>query len=245
LEMRPSSPEVANVAQATAPLANASLAPAAPPAPPASETETDPFPARTYGKLDAKSCLRELDDRMIPYERYGHARGVSTPVRLIGPLHGILYIHNDSNDWLASAKREVLDCRLLLSLDDLSRMLATHGVATVVHYGIYRGDVPLPAKGRPQHHVAGMAIDVAAFVKGDGTRVEVLRDFSRRAGVRSCRDAEAAPGLTNGALELRGIVCDLAKDRMFHQVLTPNHDARHRDHFHLEVMRDTSWTLIQ
>src|SRR5262249_30977627 len=162
-----------------------------------------------------------------------------------GPLHGVLFFHADAPDWLTSARREVLDCRLVLSLDDFARDLAARGITSVVHYGIYRSDVPLPAHGRPQHHVAGLAIDVAAFVKADATRIEVLRDWSRKGGVRSCNDEAPAAGLSSGALELRGILCDLAKDRMFHQVLTPNHDARHRDHFHLEVMRGTSWTLMQ
>lgn len=205
----------------------------------------DPFPGRTYGNLDAKTCLRELDEREVPYERFGRARGVSTPVLLMGPLHGVLFFHADAPDWLTSARREVLDCRLVLSLDDFARALSARGVTSVVHYGIYRSDVPLPAHGRPQHHVAGLAIDVAAFVKADATRIEVLRDWSRKGGVKSCSEDAPAAGLSNNALELRGILCDVAKEKMFHQVLTPNHNAQHRDHFHLEVMRGTSWTLMQ
>src|SRR5262249_54777598 len=87
-EMRPPSTETA-VTSAPPVIASTALQTILP------SEEVDPFPARTYGKLDARSCLRELDDRFIAYERYGHARGVSTPVRLTGPLQGIYYVHAD------------------------------------------------------------------------------------------------------------------------------------------------------
>jgi hypothetical protein len=209
--------------------------------------EADPFPGHTYGNKDGKSCIRELDAREVPYERYGYARGVETPVRLMGPLHGVIFMHAEAPDWLTSARREVLDCRLVLALDDLAGMVAKHGVTQVLHYGIYRGDVPLPAHGKPRHHVAGLAIDVAAFVKEDATRLEVRRDWAGRVGARACGEGASplGPAKESSSAELRGILCDLVKERMFHQVLTPNHDMRHRDHFHLEVMRNTSWTLVQ
>jgi hypothetical protein len=206
----------------------------------------DPFPGRTYGNFDSKRCIQELDDRGIPYERFGHARGVSTPVLLMGPLHGVLFFHDDAPDWITSARREVMDCRLVLALDDFARTVAARGIRSVTHYGIYRGDVPLPAHGRPQHHVAGLAIDVAALVKADGTRLEVRRDWPGYVGARTCSESsDARPPKTESATELRGILCEVAKERMFHQVLTPNHNAAHRDHFHLEVMRGTSWTMVQ
>jgi hypothetical protein len=194
--------------------------------PPASES----FPARAYGDLDRAACLSALDERGVPYERYGHARGVETPVRLMGPLHGVRLLHADTSDWLASARREILDCRLVLALDDLAAIVAAHGVTTIRHFGVYRGDLPLPKHGRPLHHVAALAIDVAAFEKADGTRVEVLRDWRGGAG--------------ESATELRAILGDIVDAKLFHQVLTPRHDAKHRDHFHLEVMRGTSWTFV-
>jgi hypothetical protein len=40
-------------------------------------------------------------------------------------------------------------------------------------------------------------------------------------------------------------VCEAAEEKLFHQVLTPNHDARHRDHVHLEVMRGTEWRMVE
>lgn len=209
-----------------------------------SRADVDAFPGRTYGDLDGRGCLWELEQRSIPFERYGHARGVETPVRLVGALHGVLF-RTDTIDWETSAKREVLDCRLVLALDDLAEIVAKHGVTEVVHYGIYRGDVPLPKHGRPRHHVAALAIDLAELVKEDGTRLAVRRDWAGYVGARTCVEGARPTASSEVAIELRGILCEVAKDKLFHQVLTPNHNAQHRDHFHLEVMRDTSWTMIE
>ncbi len=208
----------------------------------------DRFPGRTYGNFTTEQCGTELDARAIPYAPAGAARGVDAPVRLTGALHGVLF-HGDHVDWDTSARREVLDCRLVLALDDLAEMLAARGVREVVHMGIYRGDAPIPAHGFPRHHVAGLAIDVAAFVKDDGTRLEVLRDFHGHIGGRTCGGdgvrRHDEPTSDSSTSELRGLLCDIADEKTFHQILTPNHNAEHRNHFHLEVMRKTSWTMLQ
>jgi hypothetical protein len=229
-----------------------------PAAPVAAALPVDPFPGHTYGNLEDVACLVALENRSIAYERYGrHAHGVQTPVRLMGPLHGVHFMHAEAPDWLQSARHEILDCRLVLALDDFAALLAQRGITAVYHYGVYRGDLPLPKKGRPLHHVAALAMDVAMFEKEDGSRLVVRRDWSRRQGVRPCAvnpatEAAAAPGSANApnapttpARELRGILCDVVGEKLFHQVLTPNHDANHWDHFHLEVMRDTEWTLVE
>jgi len=205
----------------------------------------DPFPSRTYGNLEDVACIVALESREIPYERFGrHARGVQTPVRLMGPLHGIRFQHAEAPDWLHSAKKEILDCRLVLALDDLAGLLAPSGVTTVLHYGIYRDDLPLPAHGRPLHHTAGLAIDIAALLKEDGTRLEIQRDWHGRVGQHTC-DGAAQPSANAQTGELHAILCEVAREKLFHQVLTPNHNAAHWNHFHLEVMRGTDWSLVE
>jgi hypothetical protein len=203
----------------------------------------DPFPGRTYGDMDDFGCVLALEARGVAYERVGHARGVQTPVRLMGPLHGVRFRHADTPDWLESAKREILDCRLVLALDDLASVVAARGFTTVLHYGVYRGDLPLPKRGPVLHHVAALAMDVAAFEKEDGTRVDVRRDWRSRVGAPVC---DAGPHASDApTAEVHGIVCEVASERLFHQVLTPSHDARHKDHVHLEVMRGTEWSMVE
>jgi len=196
---------------------------------PVPDLAVDPFPSRTYGNLEDVACIVELENRGIAYERVGH---------------GVLFRHADTPDWLASARREILDCRLVLALDDLAGVVAARGVTTVLHYGVYRGDLPLPTRGPALHHVAALAIDVAAFVLEDGTRLDMQRDWRGHVGQPACDD-EGFAHASEESRELRGIVCEAAEEKLFHQVLTPNHDARHRDHVHLEVMRGTEWRMVE
>lgn len=37
---------------------------------------------------------------------------------------------------------------------------------------------------------------------------------------------------------LRNLICDVARASLFHHILTPNYDAAHRNHFHLDIKRD-------
>lgn len=71
--------------------------------------------------------------------------------------------------------------------------------------------------GSWSEHATGNAIDVAAFVLADGRRISLLRDWSR-------------PG--DEAAFLR-VVRDRACD-VFGTVLSPDYNAAHRDHLHLD-----------
>jgi hypothetical protein len=165
-------------------------------------------------------------------------------VRLAGPVGGVTF----APVWARAGRAvsaELLDCRLALALGELAALVAMHDVVRVEHYGIYRGDVPWPRRGPPLHHLAGLAIDVAAFVKADGTRLDVGSDWIRGPSRRTCRGDDPGETASRRATELHAILCELAGRRVFHEVLTPNHDARHRDHFHLEVVRNAEWTLVR
>jgi hypothetical protein len=210
----------------------------------AAARRVDPFPGRSYGKLDAGACYRALDERSVSYAKVARARGVDAPVRLTGLLHGVDF-HSEPDVHRERMAHEILDCRLALALDDFARMLSQRGVVEVIHLGMYRGDLPLPRGKRLRHHVAALAIDVAAFVKADGTRVIVQDDWHGRIGAQTCGERAQPWKPTPATVELRELLCEAAGAKLFHQMLTPNHDRRHADHFHLEVMRDTSWMMVE
>lgn len=69
-------------------------------------------------------------------------------------------------------------------------------------------------------HAAANALDVAGFVLADGTRVTVVGDW-KNAGPRAAFLREVRDG-----------ACDL-----FSTVLSPDYNAAHRDHFHLDQAR--------
>ncbi len=203
-------------------------------------------PAMVYGALDRDACEAELGKRGVPFTRVDDARGVLAPVRLTGALHGVTF-----RTALPEAKRptspwEIVDCRLALALDDFATQLATHDVAEVIHYSIYRP----PSKKWPDakiasRHPGGLAIDAGTFVKKDGTRLEVQRDFHGRIGATTCGASGAAPRpSTPEALELRQIVCDAADAHLFNVELTPDYNWAHRNHFHLEVTAGAKWFVV-
>lgn len=203
-------------------------------------------PATMYAALDRDACEAELGKRNVPFTRVDAARGVLAPVRLTGALHGVTFRTALPASKRASSPWEIVDCRLALALDDFAVQLEKHDVAEVIHYSIYRP----PSKRWPgakiaSRHPGGLAIDAGTFVKKDGTRLEVERDFHGHIGAPTCGTSGATPQpSTPEALELRHIVCDAADAHLFNVELTPDYNWAHRNHFHLEVTAGAKWFLV-
>ncbi|MGK3969081.1 extensin family protein [Sorangium sp. So ce118] len=91
-------------------------------------------------------------------------------------------------------------------------------------------------------HPAGLAIDVGALKKRDGTWISVARHFHGRIGDKTCGEGAPQPELPE-ARELRSIVCEAADLGIFTYVLTPNYNAAHADHYHMEIKPGVRWFL--
>jgi Extensin-like protein C-terminus len=208
------------------------------------EDPTD-SPAYRYGVLDRPSCEAELDRRHVPWTRVGEARGVLAPVRLTGPVRGIAVHSILPPKQRAAAPIEILDCRLVLALDDFAQILARYNVVEIVHMSVYRP----PSKRWPEgkigrRHPGALAIDAGRFVRRDGTILDVEKDFHGRIGAKTCGpDAGPSPA-TAEAVALRGIVCEAADARLFNVALTPDYNWQHRNHLHLEVTARVKWFLV-
>lgn len=193
-------------------------------------------PATRYAALAPEACDAELVARGISHERLGPTRGVAAPARLTGPLSGVTFRTLLPEKIRARSPYEIVDCRLLLALDDFAKQLASAHVVQVVHYSAYR---PPPAGWADGpyglRHDGGLAIDVAYFRHADGSALNVERDFAPRAGERPCAPGPVPRDATIASLALRKLVCDAAGKHLFHLALTPDFDRTHRDHFHLEV----------
>ncbi len=91
-------------------------------------------------------------------------------------------------------------------------------VARIEHMGAYScRRLYGRAQGRWSEHATGNAIDIAGFVLEDGGRISVLGDWDND-------DKEAA--------FLRRVRDESCK--VFGTVLSPDYNAAHRDHFHLD-----------
>jgi hypothetical protein len=184
--------------------------------------------ATRYASLSSEACLAELDARHIGYRAVDRL-GVETPVRLAGPLSGVTVRTLLPEKERERSPYEIFDCRLVLALDDFAKILAAHGIVDVMHYSAFRPLVPGVVK---RGHESALAIDIAFFGRADGSAYSILRDFTPIAREHPCTPIIRAAG----PRELRAIACEAADQGLFHVVLTPDYDAAHRDHFHLEIV---------
>lgn len=203
-------------------------------------------PATTYAALGGDACAKALKARGVPFgEVAGGARGVDRPMRLTGPVRGVSYHSGVALKDRATSPYEIADCRLLLAIDDLSKILASHGIVEVVHFSMYR---PPPLKSKPDakhsQHEAALAIDLAEMIKADGSRLSVLKDWHGGIGQKTCGPGAGPSPATAEATEIRKILCDAATHRLFNLVLTPNFNEPHKNHFHLEVTRSVTWFIV-
>lgn len=92
-------------------------------------------------------------------------------------------------------------------------------------------------------HPGGLAIDVGKLRKKDGTWISVLGHFHGKIGDRAC-GADAPVPQSAEARELRALVCEAMDNHLFTYVLTPNYNAAHADHFHMEIKPGVKWFMV-
>lgn len=211
-------------------------------------------PASRYGRLSQAECEAELGKRGVPFKREGETRGVLAPVRLTGPLRGVTFHSALPPERRVKEPWDIVDCRLALALDDFAQILARHDVVDVVHFSAYRppvvrrgapGQDPAAAAPPSRQHGGALAMDAAVFVKKDGTKLAVEKDFHGRIGAPTCGAGAAPWPATPEAAALRAIVCEAADQRLFNVLLTPDYNWAHRNHFHLEVAVGASYFLVK
>ncbi len=96
-------------------------------------------------------------------------------------------------------------------------------VRTIEHFGSYNcRRMYGRSRGDYSQHATADAIDLAGFVLADGTRISVVRDWTPGNGSGGGDKAAFLREVRDGA-------CDL-----FATVLSPDYNAAHRDHFHLD-----------
>lgn len=212
--------------------------------PPAAELAS--APAYLYANFTNEQAYEELERRSISYRREEPGpSGVRAPIRLSGPLRGV-HVHSTvaAGD-RATSPFEVLDARLALALDDFCALLEQHEIVELVHYTMYRAghSPPADSDSLPTRHPGGLAIDVGALRKRSGEWLDVGLHWKADVGAKTCGPgAKAVEGTP--AQELVGLVCEAAKQRIFHYMLTPHFDGPHHDHLHLEIKPVVKWFLV-
>ncbi|MGH7296771.1 MAG: extensin family protein [Polyangiaceae bacterium] len=245
-------PQAAPVAAAPAPAVPAAPAAAGPvydPDPdgrPTAILRTD-APNMRYAALDAATCEAELTRRGVPFARAEATDGVMAPERLRGPVHGVTISTGASEAVRMRSSMEIFDCRLVLALDDFAAMAAPRGITRMLHISAYR---PKSANGCTAkypglQHCGALAVDIAQFRLADGTTWSVQKDFAGQIGAATCGPTARPPAPTRASIGLHALVCDAAAQGIFNVILTPDHNAEHFNHFHVEVTPGAEWMLIQ
>lgn len=175
-----------------------------------------PPPTAPPGRGEA--CLSQLEARHIDYQL------AATPVSAGGcGIDNPVRINHSAIAWNRPA---VMSCDLALTFDRFEEEVVQAAalrhfgkrVARIDHYGAFDCRRESSGHNRLSQHAFGNAIDVGGFILSDGTTIRVSEDW--RSGGR-------------GGAFLRDVVHNAC--RRFQVVLTPDSDARHRDHFHLDI----------
>jgi hypothetical protein len=152
----------------------------------------------------------------VPFEEAAPTRGVDLPIVVLGPLGGVEY-------WASDRRPLLLDCRLAVALHEIGPILRGHGVVRARFSGAYV--LRTTRSGRPSRHARGLAIDVHDLATVDAT-FSVKQHFAR--------NTPCAPD----APVLNRVACDLSSTQLFRELLTPDYDRDHHDHFHLAIADD-------
>jgi hypothetical protein len=185
----------------------------------------DPMVADCHGWLD----LYQIDYTTGPANP-----GVADPITATVPINGMPYRYVSNMD----ARPDLYaDCQLILSLAEASAHFRRRDVVEVADIGIYNyrciggGTPPDCPQGISQHAYA-KAIDIAGVTDGAGTFYSVNDDWVIDPDSEDTCDAPAEPGKDEFLHEL---ICALKAAEVWNIVLTPNYNAAHRNHFHVDL----------
>jgi hypothetical protein len=169
--------------------------------------------------LTGAACLAELNAHAVVYRRIdmGESKDprcqIATPVKVSQievPLNRPAAMSCLLADKLAAFERGAVQ---KLAMADLG-----HYVVRIDHLGAYSCRRSTGLHDRLSEHAYGLAIDISGFRLSDGSSVSVERDWS-------------APG------PKRNFLRHLARSACgyFSVVLTPDSNADHYNHFHLDI----------
>ena len=184
------------------------------------------------GPTDPTNCQQKLLDLGISFTPAsnpkesppGHPNlvcDIQDPIMLSGVIHGVSFRYNKLEN---EAKPMYMTCPLALAIEQTALILKENGVTDVLHLGIYNCRVISGTNKLSQHGLAN-AIDIRALVTADGEEYVVLNDWET--GVPN--------PVTEAGQYLKWFTQTLYAEWIFNIILTPEYNAAHADHFHLDL----------
>jgi hypothetical protein len=177
-------------------------------------------------------CRGWLDLYQVAYNVGPANAGVADPVTVTLPLNGVAYRYSGN-----AAQRKTLygDCSLMKSLAHAAPIVRAHGVSEIIDIGVYNyrciDQTKTPPNCEMSQHAYAKAIDLAQLVTSDGTHYSVNDDWVIDLADDTCTAATA----NDKDAFLHRVICELKAAGTWNIVLTPNYNAAHRNHFHVDL----------
>ncbi|WP_231422143.1 extensin-like domain-containing protein [Pseudomonas sp. Leaf59] len=167
-----------------------------------------------------------LCDQVLQTSGLRVSHQADSPADVACPLRNVLRVQGAqvtlSSSFLASCPLAVAFALFERhSLQPAAQAVFGQAVTRVDHLGSFAcRNVYNRADGRLSQHASANAVDIAGFRLADGRRISVLKDW---------------PGEGDSARFLRQVRDSACDD--FNVVLSPDYNAAHRNHFHLDMGR--------
>lgn len=179
-------------------------------------------------------CHAMLDSLGLDWSVAGATRGIADPVIVQPVIEGVRFRYVSNTEPTAM----LMDCELAPRLVELARLVSTYGIDEVIHIGIYNyrcigGGDPDVDGCTPSQHAYARAIDLHAFgLAGSDVEYSTETDFEI---TMSGDDCPLTPYASTADQVLKELACSMWSESIFQIVLTPNYNAAHRNHFHVDL----------
>ncbi len=197
-------------------------------------TELEPLFTQGPPATEDLDCLADLIEAGLDFQVGPASPGIKTPVTVTTwNLGGVRYVPYYPDQHLTQ-----MDCRLVRTLVRAGPVLRSVGVREVVWSSAYRPPDRAQILGAKPYnkHTEGLAIDIHAFRFGGKIQADVARNYEKGLGFQRDASCLGRPDTQEGFL-LRLVACRLDASDLFQEILTPDYDSDHWNHFHLAVFR--------
>jgi hypothetical protein len=185
---------------------------------------------KNVSALDGNACRRSLRAWGMTFASLPDR--AAPDAKLCGIPHGVRMSRGPTG--ITWQPELVLDCSMALLLPEVEQVVQSvasaalgQRIARIRTFGTYSCRDMVGWLGTKSEHSFANAIDIAAFDTADGKSITVLKDFY-------------AP--TAAGKFLRRLHDEWRADTRLSYVLGPDHDAAHKNHFHID--HGVRWTAF-
>ena len=177
----------------------------------------------------SSECIQRLAALGVNFEYRGNqsesaGAGVSCmiedAVRVQNPINGVVYRYIESSNATALYG----SCELMLAIYDLSTLLREYNIVEVGHIGTYNCRV-ISGTNTVSRHGYGDALDIGSLFDTSGDEYNLIQHWEH----------DTTSFSTDKARILYEIGRQMHTRDIFNIVLTPNYNAAHDNHFHVDL----------